>query len=84
MEAFETEGFARKLAAASPLDDNVRVLGPAEAPLAVVRGRYRFRLLIKAPRSFDLSHYMRGWIAHAPKVRGSLKLEVDIDPQSFY
>ena len=80
----ETESFARKLAAASPLDDNVRVLGPAEAPLAVVRGRYRFRLLIKSPRNFDLSHFMRGWLANAPKTRGSLKLEVDIDPQSFY
>ena len=80
----ETESFAKKLAAASPLDENVRVLGPAEAPLAVVRGRYRYRLLIKAPRAFDLSHYMRGWIANAPKTRGSLKLEVDIDPQSFY
>jgi primosomal protein N' (replication factor Y) len=80
----ETESFARKLAAASPLDESVRVLGPAEAPLAVVRGRYRFRLLIKSPRNFDLSHFMRGWLANAPKTRGSLKLEVDIDPQSFY
>ncbi len=80
----EAESFARKLAALSPLDDNVRVLGPAEAPLAVVRGRYRFRLLIKAPRQFDLSHYVRTWLDHAPKTRGSLKLEVDIDPQSFF
>lgn len=80
----ETESFARKLAAASPLDESVRVLGPAEAPLAVVRGRYRFRLLIKSPRNYDLSHFMRGWLAHAPKTRGSLKLEVDIDPQSFF
>jgi primosomal protein N' (replication factor Y) len=63
----ETEMYARKLAAASPLDDNVRVLGPAEAPLAVVRGRYRYRLLIKAPRSFDLSQYMRGWLANVPR-----------------
>ena len=80
----ETESFARKLAAASPLDESVRVLGPAEAPLAVVRGRYRFRLLIKSPRNYDLSHFMRGWLSHAPKTRGSLKLEVDIDPQSFF
>jgi primosomal protein N' (replication factor Y) len=80
----ESEGFAKKLAAAAPYDEAVRVLGPAEAPLAVVRGRYRFRLLAKSPRSFDLSHYIRGWIAHAPKARGSLKLEVDIDPQSFF
>ena len=79
----EDGSHARKLAAASPLDDNVRVLGPAEAPLAVVRGRYRYRLLIKSPRNFDLSHYVRGWIANAPKTRGSLKLEMDIDPQSF-
>ena len=35
--------------------NDVRVLGPAEAPLALVRGRYRFRLLVKGPRAFDLS-----------------------------
>jgi primosomal protein N' (replication factor Y) len=79
----ETESFARKIAASAPLDEAVRVLGPAEAPLAVVRGRHRQRLLIKAPKAFDLSGYMRGWLSHAPKTRGTLKIEVDIDPQSF-
>jgi primosomal protein N' (replication factor Y) len=59
------------------------VLGPAEAPLALVRGRYRFRLLVKAPRAFDLSGYLRDWLAAAPKPKGKLKLEVDVDPQSF-
>jgi primosomal protein N' (replication factor Y) len=80
----ETEAFARKIAGSAPLDDNVRVLGPAEAPLSVVRGRYRQRLLIKSPKAFDLSGYVRSWLTHAPKARGTLKLEVDIDPQSFY
>ncbi len=79
----DTEGFARRLAAAAPRDDEVRVLGPAEAPLALVRGRYRFRLLVKAPRAFDLSGYLRDWLAAAPKPKGKLKLEVDVDPQSF-
>ena len=79
----ETEAHARKIAATAPLDDNVRVLGPAEAPLALVRGRFRFRLLVKSPRAFDLSAYLRGWLAHAPTTRGTLKLEVDVDPQSF-
>ncbi len=79
----ETESHARKIAAAAPLDEAVRVLGPAEAPLALVRGRYRFRLLVKSPRAYDLSGYLRGWLANAPKTRGTLKLEVDIDPQSF-
>ncbi len=60
------------------------MLGPAEAPLAVVRGRYRFRLLVKAPRNYDLSAYLREWLAEAPKTKGTLKLEVDVDPQSFF
>jgi len=79
----ETESFARKIAGSAPLDDAVRVLGPAEAPLAVVRGRHRQRLLVKSPKAFDLSGYMRGWLSQAPKTRGTLKIEVDIDPQSF-
>ncbi len=78
-----TEAYARKLAAVSPADESVRVLGPAEAPLAVVRGRYRFRLLVKAPRNYDLSAYLREWLAAAPKTKGNLKLEVDVDPQNF-
>ena len=47
------------------------MLGPAEAPLAVVRGRHRFRLLVKSPRGFDLSAYLRAWLAAAPKTRAT-------------
>jgi primosomal protein N' (replication factor Y) len=82
-ERSAAESFARRLAAAAPRADEVRVLGPAEAPLAVVRGRHRFRLLVKAPRSFDLSAYLRRWLAAAPKRKGNIRLEVDVDPQSF-
>jgi len=78
-----TEAFARRLAALAPREDSVRVLGPAEAPLALVRGRHRFRLLAKSPRGFDLSAYLRQWLAAAPKPKGKIKLEVDVDPQSF-
>ena len=59
------------------------MLGPAEAPIAMVRGRHRLRLLVKSPRGFDLSAYLRDWLADAPAAKGCLKLEVDIDPQSF-
>jgi primosomal protein N' (replication factor Y) len=65
------------------LANAVRVLGPADAPLSLVRGRHRLRLLVKAPRAFDLSAYLRDWIANAPKKHGDIKLEVDVDPQSF-
>jgi primosomal protein N' (replication factor Y) len=79
----DAHGYARALARAAPSHDDVKVLGPAEAPLALVRGRYRWRLLIKAPRNFDLSAYMREWLAAAPKKHGSIKLDIDVDPQSF-
>ncbi len=79
----DTAGYARALARAAPLDDDVRVLGPADAPLALVRGRHRQRLLVKAPRAFDLSAYLRDWLHAAPKAKGSLKLDIDVDPQSF-
>jgi primosomal protein N' (replication factor Y) len=83
----ETATHARALARAAPIDENatqgVRVLGPAEAPLALVRGRHRMRLLIKAPRNYDLSGYLRRWLAKAPKQHGAIKLEIDVDPQSF-
>jgi len=83
-ERHTAETYGRTLANAAPKDQNVRVLGPAEAPLAVVRGRHRFRLLVKSPRSLDLSAYLREWLAAAPKPRGNVRLEVDVDPQSFY
>jgi len=84
----ETEAYARALARAAPkvegsAGDEVRVLGPAEAPLALVRGRHRLRLLVKSPRAFDLSAYLREWLAAGPKPKGSVKLEIDVDPQSF-
>ena len=63
--------------------ERVMVLGPAEAPLAVIKGRYRFRLLVKSARGYDLSSYLRDWLAVGPQTKGTLKLEVDIDPQSF-
>jgi primosomal protein N' (replication factor Y) len=83
-ERHMAEAYGRALASAAPKDEPVRVLGPAEAPIAVVRGRHRFRILVKAPRDFNLSAYLRGWLADAPKPRGNVRLEVDVDPQSFF
>jgi primosomal protein N' (replication factor Y) len=79
----DAAAHARNLARVAPAHDGVRVLGPAEAPLALVRGRYRFRLLVRAPRNFDLSAYLREWLAAAPQIKGAIKRDIDIDPQSF-
>jgi primosomal protein N' (replication factor Y) len=67
-----------------PAEDDLTILGPAEAPIFLVRARYRYRLLVKAPRSADLQGFLRAMLAAAPKLRGSLRVHVDVDPMSFF
>jgi len=74
---------ARDVAHRAPPAERIKVLGPAEAPLAVVRGRHRWRLLVKAPREIDVQAYLRAWLAALPPLKGDLRLTVDIDPYSF-
>jgi len=80
-EAAEAHG--RALARAAPKAGHVRVLGPAEAPLAMLRGRHRMRLLVHAGREVDVPGYLRAWLAAAPPARGGVRVAVDVDPQSF-
>ncbi|MDP4004022.1 primosomal protein N' [Methylobacterium sp. NEAU K] len=77
------EAHGQALARAADPPEGVMVLGPAEAPLALVRGRYRFRLLVKTERNIDMQAYLRAWIARGPKVRGNIRVAIDVDPQSF-
>ncbi len=77
------EGYSRALARAAPHEQAVTLLGPAEAALSMVRGRYRFRLLAMAPRQFDLQSYLRHWLGNGPKPTKGLRVQVDIDPQHF-
>jgi primosomal protein N' (replication factor Y) len=77
------EGYAREVARHAPQAAKIQVLGPAEAPLSVIRGRYRYRLLVKATREADLQAYLRLWLSEAPRARGDIRLTVDIDPYSF-
>ncbi len=60
-----------------------QVFGPAPAPIARVRGRHRVRLLVKAEKSAPLQQALSSWIAQL-RLRGDLRVAVDIDPQSFY
>jgi primosomal protein N' (replication factor Y) (superfamily II helicase) len=64
-------------------DGEILLLGPAEAPIAMLRGRCRFRLLVKAPRNADLQGFLRALLAAAPPPRGGVRVAIDVDPQSF-
>ena len=73
---------ARALARRAPRYQGMQILGPAPAPLAVLRGRHRRRFLVKARRELPLQRLIGEWLQDFP-LRGSLRLQVDIDPYSF-
>ncbi|MBD8066644.1 primosomal protein N' [Devosia sp. PTR5] len=76
-------GYARQLLSAAPMAEGIRLFGPADAPVAMIRGRHRVRLLAQSGKDFDLSGYMRFWLSSAERPRGDLKVQIDIDPMSF-
>jgi primosomal protein N' (replication factor Y) len=78
----QLEAFAREMASLAPNATGVEIYGPADAPLGLIRGRRRKRLLVRADRTVDLSAYMAAWRARV-KPRGALRLTIDIDPYSF-
>ena len=78
----EAREAANRLGAFRPQVAECVILGPAAAPMALLRGRYRYRFLINARRSVQLQDVIRGWLRqvdHPPGVR----VAVDIDPYSF-
>jgi primosomal protein N' (replication factor Y) len=79
----EAEAHARAIRRAAPSSPDIAVLGPAEAPLAVISGRHRFRLLVHGERKSDIQSYLRALLAASPRERGSVRVQVDVDPQSF-
>ncbi|MBW9066366.1 primosomal protein N' [Rhizobium herbae] len=79
----DAEAHARGLRQAAPRVSGISILGPAEAPLALIRGRHRFRLLVHGRRNSDMQAFVKTMMACGPKVRGSVSVQLDIDPQSF-
>lgn len=73
---------ARVVGATAPKVDGMYVYGPAPAPLAMLRGRHRQRLLVHAQRSVELQSIMRAWLGELEFPRG-VRVGVDVDPYSF-
>jgi len=78
-EATET---ARAIGRSAPRVENMAVFGPAPAPLAMLRGRHRQRLLVHAARSLDVQEVIREWLGKLQWPRG-VRVAVDVDPYSF-
>ncbi len=78
----EAQAVARRIGQAAPRIEGMAVFGPAPAPLAMLRGRHRQRLLVHAERKLDVQDVIRDWLAGldwSAKVR----VAVDVDPYSF-
>ncbi len=72
----------RRLALTAPRAPGLDVLGPAPAPLALLRGRHRRRFLVKAVRGINLQEMLRAWLAQVEPPH-PVRIQVDVDPYSF-
>ena len=80
--AILADTLARDIGRAAPHADGITVLGPAPAPMALLRGRHRRRLLLKVRRDVAVQPVLRAWLAGVTVPRGS-KVDIDVDPISF-
>lgn len=74
--------LAQALARCAPSAPEIRVLGPAPAPLSLLRGQHRHRLLLKTGRDIAVQPVLRNWLSQI-KVPANARVRVDIDPYSF-
>jgi primosomal protein N' (replication factor Y) len=82
MDAAAAADAAKRLGQAAPVADGIEVWGPGPAPMAMLRGRHRHRLLVHARRTAPLQGYVRDWLGLV-EVPSSVRVTVDVDPQSF-
>ena len=81
-DSAEAEAVARRIGHAAPKVDGMAVFGPAPAPLAMLRGRHRQRILVHAARSLDVQDVIRDWLG-ALDWGAKVRVAVDVDPYSF-
>ena len=73
---------ARTIGRAAPVVDGMAVYGPAPAPLAMLRGRHRYRLLVHARRALDVQGVIRDWLGQQTWP-AKVRITIDIDPYNF-
>ncbi len=78
----QAEKTAIYLGQCAPHTDMISTLGPAPAPIYMLRGKYRFRLLLKTARTINIQEVLRTWIKRV-QIPSGVRVQVDIDPYSF-
>ena len=65
-----------------PRYKDIKILGPAPAPLSFLRGRYRNRFLIKSPKNTFSQDIVKNWIENT-KIPKQIRISIDVDPYTF-
>ena len=78
----EVDEAAWRIGRVAPRGDGIVVLGPAPAPLSLLRGRFRRRFLLRTDKSVKVQAVIQEWLARV-KTPGSVRVQIDIDPYSF-
>jgi primosomal protein N' (replication factor Y) len=74
--------IAQLVGRTAPKMEGMETYGPAPAPLAMLRGRHRYRLLVHARRALDVQDVIRDWLG-ALDWPAKVRVVVDVDPYSF-
>ncbi len=81
-DAREVDAAAAALGRAAPDFKGALILGPAPAPLAMVRGQHRRRFLVRADKSVNVQRLITDWLAGVVISR-KVRVRADIDPYGF-
>ena len=73
--ALQMKQFLAKLAG-----DKMKLLGPAPAPLAKIRGEYRYLMLVKSPGNKQLAWLLKNAQQHSLTLSKKVQMTIDIDP----
>lgn len=63
---------------------NIEILGPAQAPIAMLANKYRYRILIKANKNINIQSYLKNILNKIHRQTSKINVQIDIDPQSFF
>ena len=79
----EVRNIAQALGRAAPQAPNFQTFGPAPAPFAKLRGKYRYRLLARSDKAINIQKTIGAWLKSV-KIPSTVRVSIDIDPQSFF
>ena len=82
-DEIQVKAVGDMMANAAPRGEGIEVLGPAPAFMALLRGRHRYRLLLKTRRDIKPQSLVKEWLSRL-RVPSAVRMQIDVDPYSFF